>query len=389
MTIDYKKELENAAKGMILIHEPRILIKMIVRMLVHKVGVRHAAILLYEKDSNAYVLTVCRGKKSYGIPAEFRRMGMRDPLIKFFKERKNNDLFRHGVITYDQAKRLLNETTDLHLKKILQEMIEQMSIMNTTICIPSYFRQFLQGMLLMGRKRYGRKFSDEEISFFVALTSDVAMAIRNAQLFEELQEELRKKKRLFINTTQSLVTAIDAKDHYTRGHTTRVTQISLEIARRLAKKNYNYAAIDGKFLEDVQIAALLHDIGKIGIPEIILNKAGLLTIGERKKMQKHPLIGINILQPIKELEGVLEAVKYHHERYDGRGYPEGLAGIRVPFIAAIISGADAYDAMTTDRPYRRAMDKERVIKEIERAKGRQLNPNVADVLIELCKEGRI
>jgi len=146
---------------------------------------------------------------------------------------------------------------------------------------------------------------------------------------------------------------------------------------------------DDKFLDDLQIAALLHDIGKIGTPEAILNKKGKLSPEERKKIEEHPVLGETILKSIKELEESIKGVKYHHEKYDGTGYPEGLKGNKIPFIAAIISGADIYDAMTTDRPYRAALSKEEAIAEIKRSSGTHLAPQVAEALVELYQEGKL
>jgi putative nucleotidyltransferase with HDIG domain len=262
-----------------------------------------------------------------------------------------------------------------------------MEIFQVVVCIPSYFRDELLGVLLMGAKKGGRAFSREELDFFIALTSDVAMAIRNAQLFKEIELELDKKHRLFIHTTIALATAIDAKDHYTHGHTARVTNLSVELAKRLMQKNKK--GFNEKRLESLQIAALLHDIGKIGIPESILNKQGALDEAERKRMQEHSMVGVTIIQPIKELEEAILGVKYHHERYDGSGYPEGLKGDNIPLIAAIISIADTFDAMITDRPYRRGLSKEQAISEIQNLKGRQFHPEIADLFVELYKEGKI
>jgi HD-GYP domain-containing protein (c-di-GMP phosphodiesterase class II) len=262
-----------------------------------------------------------------------------------------------------------------------------MEMFETVACIPSYFREDLLGILLLGAKNNGRKFGRDELDFFVALASDVAMAIRNAQLFRELELELDKKKRLFINTTVALAAAIDAKDHYTRGHTARVVSLSLEIAKKLIQKNKS--AFDEKFLENLHIASLLHDIGKIAIPESILNKQGSLNDEERKRMEEHPLRGVTILEPIKELEDAVLGVKYHHEKYDGSGYPEGLKGDKIPLIASIISVADTFDAIITDRPYHRALSKKETIEEIQRVSGKQLNPQVVGTLVELFQEGKI
>jgi len=369
--LDYKKELEAASKTMILIHDPQILIKLIVRMIVQKVRVRHAGILLFDKKTNSYVLTVSRGSRGLKIPAGFARMDADNPLIRFFAERLDKGILHDGVL---EIKRLDKALKDKRLPKknsaFLKKLSHQMEIFEAVACVPSFFRECLLGVLLLGSKEDNSKFRQEELDFLSALASDVAMAIRNAQLFEELEEELEKRHRLFIHTTIALAAAIDAKDNYTHGHTSRVTNYSLAIFQKL-KEQLN---LDKQFEENLHIASLLHDIGKIGIPERVLNKRSGLEDEERKIMQQHPVIGVNIVQSIKELKDCLPGIKHHHERYDGKGYPDGLKGKQIPLIASIISVADAFDAITTDRPYRKRFTKEEAVAELARCSGAQFDP---------------
>ncbi|MEW6101838.1 MAG: HD-GYP domain-containing protein [Candidatus Omnitrophota bacterium] len=381
MRIDYKKELEAAAKSMILVHEPDVLIKMIVRNIVQKVKVRHSGILLHNKDKDTYVLTVSGGSSGTKIPAGFARMDSDNPLIKLFKEEKNSRILKDGALVYKAARKLLKRNHSRISKRLIEGALYQMEIFDAVACVPSYFRDDLLGILLLGRKNNGRQLAKGELNFFVALASDVAMAIRNAQLFTELELELSKNKKLFLHTTVALAAAIDAKDHYTHGHTARVTDLSLQIARSMHRNKPQ--VINEKFLEDLHIASLLHDIGKIGVPEPILNKEGPLNESERAKMQEHPVVGSAILSPIRELKEAIAGVKYHHERYDGSGYPEGLKGSEIPLVASIISVADSFDAMTTDRPYRKALAKEEAMKEVQLQKGRQFSPETVEALTEL------
>jgi HD-GYP domain-containing protein (c-di-GMP phosphodiesterase class II) len=387
MIVNYKKELESAAKSMILVHEPNILIKIIVRTIVQKVAIKHAGILLHQKDGDTYILTVSRGSLGLKIPPGFARMDSDNPLIRFFRERQDKEIFADGALILEEAKKVLRQNIRPDLKQILEKALYQMEIFDVVVCIPSYFREDLLGILLLGSKKNGRKFLREELDFFIALASDVAMAIKNALLFADLQLELDRNKRLFLHTTVALAAAIDAKDHYTHGHTSRVTNLCLAIARKLMQKNKR--AFEIKFLEELHIASLLHDIGKIGISESILNKEGPLNDEERKRMQEHPLVGATILEPIKELEGSILGVKYHHERYDGSGYPEGLKGNQIPLIASIIAVSDSFDAMTTDRPYRRHLSTDEVIAEIKSLSGKQFAPQVVTILVELYQEGKI
>ncbi|MBP7217099.1 MAG: HD-GYP domain-containing protein [Candidatus Omnitrophica bacterium] len=388
MAINYKQELESAAKSMILVHDHHILIKMIVRMIVQKVNVTHAGILLHQKDKNTYILTVSRGAVGLKIPAGFARMDTDSPLIRFFNDHLDKRFRREGYLVRSDAYNFLRRKNSTPAEKlIIKGAIRQMESFGAIASISTFFRNELLGILLLGEKKNHKKFTSEELHFFVAIASDVAMAIRNARLFSDLESELDKKHRLFIHTTVALSAAIDAKDHYTQGHTARVRDLSLAIARQMIKENPR--AFPDKFLENLQIAALLHDIGKIGIPEAILNKESTLTDNERNQIKEHPMIGITILQPINELEEALAGIKYHHERFDGTGYPEGLKANEIPLMAAIIAVADTFDAMTTDRPYRRALTKEEAATEMKNISGTQLNPRVVATFLNLFREGTV
>lgn len=388
MAIDYKKELENTARNMIFVHDPDSLIKLIVRMMVDKAKMAHASFFLHNKEKQGYLLTVSRGSLHKKIPLDLVCIDKDDVLIRFFREHKSSFIFGREALLLSEAKLALqgNKLKPVARQQLAQ-VLYQMELLEAVVCIPSYFRDELLGVLLLGKKDNGKKFIDEELDFFVALNSNVAMAIRNAQLFKEIEYELDRKHQLFIRTTIALAAAIEAKDHYTHGHTSRVTNLSMEIAQGMGmkgKKNF-----EGKFLENLHISSLLHDIGKIGVPEHILNKRSSLTVGERNRIKEHPMIGVNILKSIKELEGSLLGVRYHHERFDGKGYPEGLKGEQIPLIASIISVADSFDAMTTDRPYRAALNKVDAINEIRHLGGQQFCPRVTDTFLELCKEGKI
>ena len=309
--LNYKKELEAAAKSMILIHEPQVLIKMIVRMIVQRVGVKHAGILLHHKDKDTYVLTVSRGEKGLKVPAGFVRMDADNPLISFFRKGYYKNLSaKQGILEFRSLQRQMkNNELDLKTSHLIEKAIYQMEIFETEVCVPSFFGNDLLGILLLGAKQDNGRFRQDELDFFGALASDVAMALRNAQLFRDLEDELQKRRSLFIHTTVALAAAVDAKDHYTHGHISRVTNYSLAIGEKLREGG----DFDDNFMENLHIASLLHDIGKIGTPEKLLNKTSELTMGERKIMQKHVLDGVTILQSIKELGGALAGVKYHRK----------------------------------------------------------------------------
>jgi HD-GYP domain-containing protein (c-di-GMP phosphodiesterase class II) len=388
MAIDYKKELEIASRTMILVHDPDLLIKMMIRTIVQKIKVTHCSVLLHNRARDSYILKVSRGRSGLKVPEGFTRMDLDNPLIRFFREHKTTLLFNSDVLLYDEAKKFLALIGDSEVKDLLGKVLYQMEMFETVSCIPSYFREDLVGILLLGKKSDETRFDRNELDFFIALNQDAAMAVRNAQLFHDLTEELKKKESLFLHTTVAMAAAIEAKDRYTHGHTTRVTNFSLEIAKKLSQKKL-IPKESPKFFEDIHIASLLHDIGKIGVPEAILNKEGVLDPEERKKINEHPMIGVNILQPIHELKTVLLGVKYHHERFDGNGYPEGLKGDQIPMIAAIIAVADSYDAMTSDRPYRKGFPKEKAIDIIKGESGKQFDPAIVEAFLEVIAENKI
>ncbi len=386
MAIDFKKELENAARSMILVHDPDLLIKILVRAIVEKSGIDHASILLYKPERQAYVLSISGGSLGKKIPIGFASLDKDDSLIRFFRERNCRAIFNSDILTLEEAQAALaDKNIKERLKNLLGDVIYQMNFLDTVACVPCYFRDDLLCLLLLGKNRNGKKFLRAELDFFLALASNISMAIRNAQLFKDLESELDKKHQLFMRTTIALVAAIEAKDIYTHGHTTRVTNFSLQLAKRLARKHRKI--INERFLENLHIASLLHDVGKIGVPEHILNKRTKLTVGERNRIEEHPLIGETIIKPIKELKESLSGVKHHHERPDGTGYPDGLKGEEIPLIASIISVADSFDAMTTERPYRPALYRDEAIKEIKKFTNLQFSPLVSQAFMELCQEG--
>jgi HD-GYP domain-containing protein (c-di-GMP phosphodiesterase class II) len=388
--IDYKRELESASKGMILIHDPRLLIKLIVRSLVQKVRIQHAGMILYDPDKDSYVLSISRGQIGDRIPEGLIRFDKTNPLVRLFIQKEHKYIFenRNALVVEDINKLLWKESVISNgkgIKQLLHSVSEQLSKLNVVACVPAYHQHMLMAILLLGEKHDDSRFDQEELDFFSALASDVAMAIRNAQLFEDLKREAERNRNLFIQTTIALGSAIEAKDTYTHGHTERVTKYALAIGHQMeASQAYNFPH---KFFENLYIAGLLHDIGKIGVPEAILSKQDKLTAEEYEIIKSHTMRGAEILSPLTGFEEVINGVKYHHERHDGKGYPEGLKGEDIPMIAAIIAVADTFDAMTSDRPYRKGLSKEKVIVEIKECINKQFNRRPVDALVELFNKG--
>ena len=194
----------------------------------------------------------------------------------------------------------------------------------------------------------------------------------------EIREQQKKTKRLFLQTVAALSEAVDASDRYTSGHSRRVAEYSRMIAERMGMSKEEQ--------EEVFQAGLLHDIGKIRIPAEIINKPGKLTDEEFAIIKIHPVTGYHILHEISEDRMIAISAKYHHERYDGTGYPNGLTGEKIPEVARILGVADSYDAMTSNRSYRDALPQAVVREEIERGKGTQFDPRIADIMLELIDQ---
>lgn len=195
---------------------------------------------------------------------------------------------------------------------------------------------------------------------------------------QKAEERRNQVEKLSEEVMKTLANTIDAKDPYTNGHSLRVAKYSKEIAKRAGKSKAEQ--------KEIYQMALLHDIGKIGVPDEIINKDTRLTDEEYAAIRKHPAIGSDILKTIEEIPDIMIGARWHHERYDGHGYPDGLAGTEIPEIARIIGVADAYDAMTSKRSYRNILSQEVVRGEIERGKCTQFDPVFADIMIQMIDE---
>lgn len=195
---------------------------------------------------------------------------------------------------------------------------------------------------------------------------------------EKAEERRNQVEKLSDEVMRTLANTIDAKDPYTNGHSLRVAKYSKEIAKR--------AGLSRDRQKEIYQMALLHDIGKIGVPDNIINKNSRLTDAEYAQIRKHPAIGSDILKTIEEIPDIMIGARWHHERYDGRGYPDGLVGEEIPECARIIGVADAYDAMTSNRSYRNILSQEVVRDEIEKGIGTQFDPFFAEIMLSMIDE---
>jgi putative nucleotidyltransferase with HDIG domain len=189
-----------------------------------------------------------------------------------------------------------------------------------------------------------------------------------------------KMRKVYLDTIRALAAAIDAKDPYTKGHSERVADTSVALAQELN--------LSDREIENIEYTALLHDIGKIGIDERILGKNDGLTSEEFKRIKEHTIMGAKIIKPVEFLKDSYKVIYHHHERYNGDGYPDGLKGEDIPISSRIIAVADAYDAMGSDRPYRKKLNKDKIVKELKDQSGKQFDPEVVKAFISVLDRER-
>ncbi len=261
---------------------------------------------------------------------------------------------------------------------LLKTLHETMNSTGVEVCIPAFHHDHLMGVILLGEKHSG-VYSEKDISFLKTLSNDAAAALRHAQLIAQLQQ-------LLSSIIDAFATAIGKMDpDYTYEHIVRTKGIARRIVQKLKERRMPLGMTEELFLAGI----LLHDIGKLFTPREILYKKGPLNEEEWKIMRKHPMDGAEVLEQIQGLEGPAQIIRYHQERWDGKGYPEGLKENDIPIGAQVAAVADAFDAMTSDRPYRKGMSRTQAIEELKRNAATQFSPSIVKIMIELYEEGSV
>ena len=245
------------------------------------------------------------------------------------------------------------------------------------VCIPIMLGSAVVGTLYLDNRDGNKagKSSGEDIEFCKALSEIASLSISNLKRLDIELRHADERQSLLLGTVAALVSAIDAKDTYTCGHSERVAWLSKELATK--------AGLDEQTIEQIHICGLVHDIGKIGIPESILRKPGKLTDDEFDQIRAHPVIGEKILKDVTQLQPVLPGVRSHHERWDGKGYPDGTAGEDTPLFGRILGVADAFDAMCSSRAYREKLQRDAVLDEITACAGTQFDPELAKLFLKI------
>jgi len=233
---------------------------------------------------------------------------------------------------------------------------------------PLLLKDRISGVIVISDKRLKSPFNNDDLLLLTNVSAQAAVAIENFQLNEDIE-------KAYLDTVTALAVAVEAKDPYSRGHLERVTAYVEKLGKGMG--------LDEEMMKVLRNGAHLHDVGKIGIRDEILRKKGPLTEAENGEMREHVIIGVNIIKPIRTMMALCELVRYHQEFYDGSGYPDKLKGEAIPLTARILKVCDAFDAMTTDRPYRKGMNKAEAKKELLKKSGQEFDPKIVEEFLKI------
>jgi response regulator RpfG family c-di-GMP phosphodiesterase len=360
---NYHKTLLEASKGMALVTDTRKLLYLIVYVVKKHMKLKSACIFHYDEDNKGFILRSKRGEtnaqKGYKIDEAH-------PLIAWLKDKKTG--FSYNKDDFEK----------------LTDVKRELEKLGCAACVPSFDKDKMIGFLILGDKISGELYTSHELELLLTISNEVAIVIENAKNLLELQRLREKEKENYFQTILALARTVDEKDSYTRGHLDEVAKYGIILAEELV----NLAGINID-MEELRISLLLHDIGKIGVPDALLHKASGLTPEEFEIMKQHAEIGARIIEPIEKLKKVGGIIRHHQERYDGTGYPDGLRGEDIPLESRIISVVDAYHAMISDRPYRKALPEYIALNELKGNVGTQFDPIVVKAFIKAYEKGRI
>lgn len=329
------------------------LFKIITEVLVQEFSVDRVSLMLVDETSGDLLI-----RASHGLLTDIA-----------MKARRKTGEGVAGLVL--KNKKPLIITAGKHPDQDVMAAINREDMPASSMSVPLVGKNKVFGVLNVS-KFSGAPFSASDLQVVLILSSQVVTAMENAALYEDLREN-------YFRTVQALVAAVEAKDPYTRWHSTNVAKYAVAIARDLGMSPTQ--------LEEMHIAAILHDVGKIGISELIISKPARLSREEFDIMKEHPAHGIRILEPIGFSSTIINAISQHHERYDGKGYPRGISGEEITLPARVLNVADTIDAMVSERPYRGTISSQEVLLELERESSRQFDPKVTESARRLIEKG--
>lgn len=336
--------------------EPRQIFDLLLQKTAATLGAKIGYLLLYDEGSDHFTIGAI-----HGVSSQFSQYD-RIPVVEGGVSKHVID---NGAPLLIEDVRKLDHFSNIGFLGFYRE---------TIICAPLLIKGEIRGTLTVANKNDATPFTKEDLEMLSTIAAQASIAINNANLYED-------QESTYLATVQALISAIEASDAYTRGHSERVRHYSMVLGAR-----FGLDTVAGRHLEQ---AAILHDIGKIGIDLGLLHKEGKLSYGEIDQLQQHPHIGNKILEPIHFLKKVRTIIAQHHERVDGKGYPAALPGEDIMLEAKILAVADSFDAMTSDRPYRKALSQEVAIQELVDCSGTQFDPEIAAVFVDLLRKGEL
>ncbi len=329
------------------------------------VALRAPQCLIYEFDADRDVIVLRATFSAAGVATdEDDAVGAEYSLTEFPTDRA---ILERGEVVEEHI-------SDPHLDADVRASMETWGE-KSCLTVPLMYRGAALGLMELIELERERRYTEGEVQLARALADQAAVALNNARLYTRSKEYAARLENSYLETVTALAAAMEAKDHYTAEHADMLATMAVSVGRRLG--------LDESELRDLQFASVLHDIGKIGIPGHILNKPDKLTDDEFRVMAEHTLIGERIISTIEYLSPIASVIRSAHERWDGRGYPDGLAGDEIPRAARILFVCDAFHAMTSDRPYRRAMPAEDALRELARNAGTQFDPEVVEAFLEV------
>lgn len=356
---EYTVALKKFSDELVKVLDLRELMDTIIFNISHTLNVDHIILLLYDLKSKMY-----KPKAYLGVGKPIRHISLSG---------------RHKLISWLKANRSIAirnrfQTDTGNYNRDYGIIYKQMVMFKAELSLPLIFNNEMIGVLTLSEKKNGELYSTEDLNLLGSFANEAAIAFSNAIAYDNL-------KKTYLGTIEAFAKAIEAKDIYTRGHSERVLRISMAIATEMG--------ISRDQIEVLRYASILHDVGKIAIEDRILNKQGSLDNFEYEVIKQHPIVGANIVSTISFLNEAIDVVKHHHERYDGTGYPSGLKGENIPLLSRIISVADTFDAITSTRLYRQAVDNMIALEEINRCSEGQFDPEVVRAFVSAYNKNKI
>jgi len=370
----YKSILKTEIERIVKAKDLRELTTYFIRDLSSNLNLESAGIFILDKEDK-FILnkSIRRSKNIKRLPSNII-IYPDNPIITLLKENKK------PIIKKEIEYYINNKIVPIYENRVLSKVLNYMNYINSEIIIGGFFEEKLLTIIAIGNKLNKESIYKHDIEMLTSIANAIAQAVFDFGLREE-------KIKLIVASQNVIINAIEAKDSYTKGHTERVTNFVKLIAEKII--NLNYKLIPN--INDLMYSAQLHDVGKIGIKDYILLKNGPLTEEEYFQIKKHPLIGFKIIEPVKEWLGkeICDGILFHHENYNGSGYPSNKKGQEIPISAKIIRVADSFDAMVSDRPYRKALNKDEAILELDRYKNIYYDPIFVKALEDLYLERKI